>query len=1530
MLLSLIPPIEAADTVTSTDTVISGNYTMTGNFTVSHGTTMTIKPGSVIDMGPYWLKVEGALYANDSTIMSTELSPGSGGHNAGVWDSLTISSGAYASLNNVTISNAKSCLIVEGNVDATFLELRHCLIGIEADGILNVYGLIGEDIDHDGVRVTNYAQITGANFANMSGGIASSGTLHLNTSQYVDVGTSITLTNGTADINDVNYVSGVSTGISISSGAIGTLTGMTGEAVNAISAIDSTGFVISDVNMTGSRLLNSWDAGDLTLQDAIFEGTSAETIVDVRTSGHLTLNNITITGSFSSNQNSYDAPWIGMSFSGSGDYTISNASVDSTNTALTSTGTGTLSISNSSFTSSDKGLIITGISSTTMDFVSVNIDQGGTKGIELQQGLHDLYHIDVNMPFNQWETGSIGLETWWSEITADTGLVEVNGFATSIEAHSSLISADYLRLHDSSEVGLNLYNSELKINEELQTRVSDYGIKQHQSSNVVVKKWDSSYHDTGASICGNIESQSPCSLTVWDWSTTNNLNSDATGAGELYYPANSAYSTSVDTEHKMWETTIYFEDLSENSVDADWQINGFSGTSVAGMATVMVTEGADTIEASVNGVGTIMSVTGFDGASYTIEIPLLPDGDWIIGNGDEIVLHPRNDGTPHLAGGNITINAGGSLTLHSTLQLPFANSSITISGGDLYSQGSTIIGDVIILGDGFLPGPDGFAEAYDLRTVVEGDISWSSCWTDTIASSYYLDVIGDVSIESSCDVELYSSSIEGEVTVGVGSNLEMINTLTIFVLDKGISVQGASITIDGQTITTDASGSVSKHVTARHTDSTGTTWAGLKTVRMQSGSLVDLMAWDTNQSLTYTFTASTIDGGEISDWLILEKIWSPYHLSEDLTIPQGQTMTIHDGVELRIAEGVQIIVEGAFDSGASTLLGTGGGSRWGGLLIGGNTQTSATLLGTHLVEGSPLVKMAGPATVVLTDTLLARSSGAESLVDIQYSASGDFTLTNSQLSDASSKCIMAQGPTTIKLIGLSISNCNDESIWARGPDLTISSIITENPVDVTGSSGEISDLSTTDLIVSSTDGLEINNLMLSGSLLGADVRDLIVNGAIINSAPGVDLDATSGVINDLEIDCGGNGVGLVSHHGRASSQLEIKDSIIMNCTKGVDLHSDGESAPIVIENTIIEAQTVLATDGYSFEINGGNLNGSIESSNATGDLVDVISEVGTVTGGEITYWKTHILDVRLEGNSQNTNLELNIESLEWSISTFGNSIELEIPYLVVNHGGTVTSSTMLVNSEFEGLPSYSTEVSVGPDADQTIQINLISNEGPSVEITHPDDGQRFMETLPIEVKALVSDDLDLVSDLIISWTVTFSQTTVMQLSGVSNNITDLQAGIYVLTLSVTDTQGVTSTDSLSFEITLLDSDNDWIGTCNSETWFDPENSVRCGPDIYDEDDDNDAIYDTRDPWPTDPCASMDTDGDGQPDEIQCPIGTTTWLVEDPDDDGDGIPDILESNNEETSSSSNSTLVLIVIFILISAGAFIVLRKRKEV
>jgi hypothetical protein len=259
-----------------------------------------------------------------------------------------------------------------------------------------------------------------------------------------------------------------------------------------------------------------------------------------------------------------------------------------------------------------------------------------------------------------------------------------------------------------------------------------------------------------------------------------------------------------------------------------------------------------------------------------------------------------------------------------------------------------------------------------------------------------------------------------------------------------------------------------------------------------------------------------------------------------------------------------------------------------------------------------------------------------------------------------------------------------------------------------------------------------------------------------------------------------------------------------------------------------------------------------------------------------------------------------------------------------------TSTSINILASAEGLPLLNQSYEYGFDANEVIQINMISNAAPSAEIIIPDDGFRVMESLPIEVRAVVSDDLDSNDDLQIVWKATIGQTEMMQLNGEWNNLTDLSAGLYVLTLEVTDSQGLMSSDSLSFEVTLLDSDNDWANTCNVETWFDQDNNVYCGPDVYDTNDDNDEVPDSLDPWPTDPCASRDTDNDGQPDNLHCPLGVSTWLTEDPDDDGDGIPDVSESTESAGDSTSSPVVIILFVAMFLAAGLFMLRQKKQGV
>ncbi len=69
-----------------------------------------------------------------------------------------------------------------------------------------------------------------------------------------------------------------------------------------------------------------------------------------------------------------------------------------------------------------------------------------------------------------------------------------------------------------------------------------------------------------------------------------------------------------------------------------------------------------------------------------------------------------------------------------------------------------------------------------------------------------------------------------------------------------------------------------------------------------------------------------------------------------------------------------------------------------------------------------------------------------------------------------------------------------------------------------------------------------------------------------------------------------------------------------------------------------------------------------------------------------------------------------------------------------------------------------------------------------------------------------------------------------------------------------------------------------------------------GGDACDPDDDNDGVEDTADDFPLDACASVDTDQDGDPDQLVA--GCDTDLEEDPNDDNDAFDDVdeVDDNN----------------------------------
>jgi hypothetical protein len=336
------------------------------------------------------------------------------------------------------------------------------------------------------------------------------------------------------------------------------------------------------------------------------------------------------------------------------------------------------------------------------------------------------------------------------------------------------------------------------------------------------------------------------------------------------------------------------------------------------------------------------------------------------------------------------------------------------------------------------------------------------------------------------------------------------------------------------------------------------------------------------------------------------------------------------------------------------------------------------------------------------------------------------------------------------------------------------------------------------------------------------------------------------------------------------------------------------------------------------------------------NLVDVMTDqTSAYDGAAIHMWTTYNFDAQVNGVP--IEVLFDIETIghasEYTTQVEGTSVLVELPTLIVDETSTTTLTSVNIQATAPGLPIQLLTVNYTEGMNTSIVILMTLNGAPLVEITTPYSGQRAMETTPLNAQVTYSDDLDSIDDLTIEWIITdASGEEVMRgPSEAQYNITDLPYGFYVLEAKVTDVLGASTTDAVDFEITQLDTDGDWTNSCTytqqTDVWFNSAIGYPCGPDQEDTDDDNDGVPDARDDYPLDACASIDTDGDGQPDDVNCPDGMTTWLFADQDDDNDGIPDTMEGTPvEDTGDFETGTLLLIA---LIAAAVVLFLVRMRN-
>ena len=1516
LLVSLLPVATGADSTVSVDATWSGDVVLTGNVTVASGATLTVSPGTTVDAKSYSIVVEGTMFVDQASFFSSIVPETQGSHGQGLWPGLVVEPSGQLNLTDSTVANASAGVLVRGAFNGTDVVFNDAYRGLSVvGGHAIATNLEANRMDYEAVYVeTGSLNLTNATVTEVAVGLANHAQASVVEFTVSEAGVGAQSLGGALDLSGFD-VHNASVGFSTQSGASTILRsfGGTGLAL-AVDAGDADDLNLSGAMLSGERFLVGQGVSSMQLHDVHFVATAVESrpVMDVRCDGTCELSGSEI-----------DGPEIGISWSGPGTAVMEDVHVHGAVYGVEATGSGHAEWSNLTASASKTGLSIQTPTSSLTD-VEVVMTSDDSYAVDVLGGQHTWANITVEKPFVSSDRSSIGLNAWYSDLAVDRFIAR--NMSTGMMLEDSTVEVQTVEINIGSLAGVHLVDASLT-GTSLTTIAQDEGVLMEGNSRLHLAAWTAQLHDTPLML----STESTAIVRSFSPVNTAPSSADALGDGTLFYGATGNPTISTSASYRLLETDVTFTDLAGQPVEANVLVHEFELMSNSnGALTLPLVSSGSVVDVTLEGAGTRVTLYGGQ-TGQSVQVPVIPDGDWTISSGQDVVLGPRPDGQPHQLSGDLTVANNGALTLMSTDVILASGHAITLQGtGQLSGSDASLTADTLqASGQSMLTGTQTGS------LTVEADVQWGCLSPRDVQ---HLDIVGSLVVQPGCEIDIMGGSIEGSVQAMTGAVFTSSSTLNVLVLDKGEPVEGALISIEGSVAMTDEQGALSTQTEARRVTDSGELWGGIKTVSLQRGNFSDFVTWDTNRSLEHTFMASTVPTGEVSGWLVLERQWSPYTLDGSLLLQTASTMSVQDGVSLRVSEGGTITVNGLFDAGEATLSSTGYGARWGGLMLGPSTAATIQLSGTQLIEAAPALTVSGLGSVVADDVFMARSA-SDPLLIVESGSAADLVVRNSHLQNGSGCAHVYPSTGLITFANVSFADCEEQAIWAQQAPLDFEGLTfdegSDHGLELTGVSGTVAGVSAMNF---NGEGaiVALNNLapgfLLSdveghvtgeGGIVGEGNDGIILERIHLVGAPAIDVDRTSGTFSDITLQGEGSGTAFISHHGRSSDSLLVERLNVSGYSVGVSLHSDpGEiSAPLILRDANIVVSSALATEYFPVRLENSDLIGSVDVAHTSVHTVD--GQAGTVMvgeAGEYASYRTVVLDARRGGTPVHASFTVNYgnENLD-PFTVVGTTVDVELLLRTLTESSESVAGEWSIQATVVGSPTASLTVDSPATAPSVLIVNVLINQAPEVQLLEPYAGQRVMEGDSIRASATYSDDMDDADGLVLSWRVYDMQGNDVLQAGNEPvyNITDLQAGFYIVEVTVVDSFGEEATASMDFEYTLLDTDNDWSASCSSTTWFDPNTGKSCGPNIYDEDDDNDGFSDAKDAFPLDPCAQIDTDGDTQPDVLDCPDGFTSWLTEDMDDDGDGTPDVLEG--VETSDGDvnlNALLLIGAVFVVV--------------
>ncbi|MEE3083603.1 MAG: hypothetical protein VX320_05930 [Candidatus Thermoplasmatota archaeon] len=1534
----------AREGVTHTsDVTWSGNLSISENVTIASGAKLTIEAGSEINITEdVTITIDGDLEIQGTSISSVEIW-GSWIAETSIqarWQGFLLGGGSSATVSHANISDSRGGFDIESgaSLEISSTKLVDNIIGVWNKGSLTGDGFTCNSASTSCLRVdgtTSINHVTSSFSSEVihvsNGGDANIGTIHSEDDADVivlDAGSTFT---GQVDADRFSRVVRGSGSVTatVTLSTIGT--GNVLVEADSLSGILVTGGSPCTSNCTVESILTGI-VDDVEFSSLFLHCGGSNPCIDARIDGTLEF-----AGAWPSTEIFPTSSFARLR--GDGVTRFNQISVHSTHTLFDVSGNGALSVENS--TLRGNGGTISGWS---IGFINTIIP-AETSGFVLLDVEAQFDMVEMARDFSNSDTTSAGVRAVWSNVVMNN--VTMIGWNEGIvcESECSLTGTAVTSGGGgrNSGSGITIDGGSVQIGT-IETSASDVGINVIDGS-IHVENWtvDMAHRSYGIQLANDanaIVREMP--------GYTSSGSHDGFGDGTLLWGSSGNPNLVVSVDEQFTESNIQITDLVGNPiVDAIAYSHGFSEISDSSGEVILPLLASGSfveIEDPTSGMGSSIILSPPGGS---VQIAVVPGtGDWVIPAG----VDARLVNGEFVLNGNLTIESTASLMLiDSTLTIPETSTLTVQSNGQLKGDNGTLLGGTAALTAGvpFKGEGDGLVITSSITFTCYDPWTWEKT-----------SLTNDLSLSMDCELILDGGHASGVISLSQDSILRERSHLTVRVQDNGMLVEGANVSVGGSVVQTDGSGIATFSSTWRTVDGNGENVAGTKTVIVQHANVNRYRSWDPSSSEVIEVMISTLSVGSTTEDIRLEPIFSPYHLGGNLVVTSGTSLEVMSGVELTLAEGVQIVVEGDMSTSNAWIGGLGSS----GLKVHNNGQLS---MNEGFYSGGPLDVESGGNTQ-LTDVSIS-----DAPLSVKSTSGSAFLTIHGSLIQQTDICVRAQGTSANLVIqSAQIQNCGMFAIWSTSAQLNLSDTTLAQGNGkgawIQSSSGTIIRL---DASMHDGDGaalhldmqdssLSISHLELTSGTATSALQIEQSEGAhivdsIIHGAPGAHIENSAIILERVDFVGTDSGNALAIFGAKSSAPVRIIDCEIENYALAIHLEGDIddlESQPVLIEHSHLHTTTAIEANTLGFIVHGGEIDGQIElvalEKAWSATVVNIDVPAVSITGDARLYegydWEINIVDT--QGNPVSSTASFGVQVPEFD-PELGyqalNFIDPEIIQII----SRVHSESGMMDVQFAewsiSVPNYlpqSGQLMLGTSGQRVLNIEVAPNMNPVITILQPLEGSEMNAGNTLEFNATA---LDPDGDEIVSWNWYLTNGEFERLIGESSSgeYHATEQGEWLLRLIVADENGGESQASIHFTINPMDNDNDFTESCLTQgpnAWSDPVTGLLCGPDVFDEDDDNDGIRDDRDDFPYDACAHKDTDGDALPDSILS--NCETDFVADTDDDNDGIPDSedphptdanigTESEEKSLTATVCSPGVVLTVGVLFVFTIFAILRYR---